>query len=296
MTLRAALYCRVSTEEQAMEGYSIDAQKEKLEAFCSFSVNDQGEDAYTVVKTYVDEGYSGKKDRNRPGYCKMLEEISEWDAIIVLKMDRIHRNTRNFMNMMDLLNRRGKQFVSATEDLDTSNATGRFVMSMIQSIAQLESEQIGERTYVGMRQKAETIENTEDSSRTMGFTAPFGYRLEEGELTEEPDELNQVAWMFDACIRGESMSSIADSLNHSNVRTRRGNRWTNISVAAVLHNPIYAGFVRWQELRYRHYAAVAVDVKTFNKVQMITASRVKDPSKRNPMLLNEEGVPDMGSA
>ncbi len=295
MTLKAAIYCRVSTEEQAVEGYSIDAQKERLEAFCSFSVNEQGEDAFTIAKVYADEGYSGKT-ANRPGYRRMMEEISEWDAIVVLKMDRIHRNSRNFMNMMDLLNRRGKQFVSATEDLDTSNAIGRFVMSMIQNIAQLESEQIGERTYMGMRQKAETLDNSAESSRTMGFSAPFGYRLADGELVEVPDELEQVSWMFDACIRGESMSSIAESLNHSNVHTRRNNRWTNISVAAILHNPIYAGFIRWQELRRRHYAAVAVDVDTFNRVQRITASRVRDPAKRKPVLLDEECVSELGSA
>ena len=76
MTLRAALYCRVSTEEQAIEGYSIDAQKEKLEAFCSFAVNDDGEDAYAVTKVYLDEGFSGKRE-NRPGYRQMMNEMSE---------------------------------------------------------------------------------------------------------------------------------------------------------------------------------------------------------------------------
>lgn len=294
MTLRAALYCRVSTEEQAMEGYSIDAQKERLEAFCSFSVNDDGEDAFSIAKVYVDDGYTGK-NTNRPGYRRMMEEISEWDAIIVLKMDRIHRNSRNFMNMMDLLDRKGKQFVSATDDLDTSNAVGRFVMMMIQNIAQLESEQIGERTYVGMRQKAETMDGLPGSG-TMGFSAPFGYRLSDGELTDEPDELEQVSWMFDAYLRGETFSSIAEALNHSNVRTRRGNRWTALSVSAVLHNPIYAGFIRWQELRYRHHAATAVDAETFDRVQILISERTRDPAKRNPELLREYGIPDAGSA
>ena len=293
MTLRAALYCRVSTEEQAMEGYSIDAQKERLEAFCSFSVDEQGNDAFAIAKVYVDEGYSGRKD-NRPGYRRMMEEIDQWDAIIVLKMDRIHRNSRNFMNMMDQLNRRGKQFVSATEDLDTSNATGRFVMSMIQSIAQLESEQIGERTYLGMRQKAETMENVPGANRTMGFTAPFGYRLDDGDLVEEPDELEQVSVMFDSYLSGESVSEISDGLNRSRVRTRRGNAWTNLSVAAVLHNPIYAGYIRWQELRYRHYAGIAVDAETFNRVQLMMASKTRDPAKRNPELLPIEA--ETGSA
>ena len=181
MTAKAAVYCRVSTEEQALAGYSIDAQKERLTAYCSFSLDDSGNEAYEIFRFYVDDGYSGKS-QNRPAYRRMIEEIDEWDVIIVLKMDRIHRNSRNFMNMMDLLNRKGKQFVSATEELDTSNAMGRFVMTMIQNIAQLESEQIGERTFMGMRQKAETIENVPGSSRTMGFSPPFGYRLEDGNL------------------------------------------------------------------------------------------------------------------
>ncbi len=294
MTLRTAVYCRVSTEEQAVEGYSIDAQKEKLEAFCSFSVNDQGEE-YSIVDFYVDEGFSGK-NTNRPEYRRMIDEIDRWDVMVVLKMDRIHRNSRNFMNMMDLLNRRGKQFVSATEDLDTSNAMGRFVMSMIQNIAQLESEQIGERTFMGMRQKAETMSNSPGNNRTMGFQAPFGYRLDDGNLMACESELEEVSGMFLRCLEGDTLESIADGLNRSDVKTRRRRAWTKISVSAVLHNPIYAGYIRWQELTYRHYAGTAVDIPTFNRVQEVLAGRVRDPSKRVLALLPEGGGSDLGSA
>ena len=295
MTLRAAVYCRVSTEEQAQEGYSIDAQKERLEAFCSFSVNDQGEDAYSIHKFYVDEGFSGK-NANRPGYRQMMDEISEWDAIIVLKMDRIHRNSRNFMNMMDQLNRKGKQFVSATEDLDTSNAMGRFVMSMIQSIAQLESEQIGERTFMGMRQKAETMDNEPGKSQTMGFTPPFGYRFEDGNLESDTFELSQVSYMFERCVNGVSIADIVNDLNHSDAKPHGGGKWTKFNVSAILHNPIYAGYIRWQELTYRHYADTAVDVKVFNRAQTHMASRVRDPAKRNVNLLPDTGSIELGSA
>lgn len=286
MSLRAAIYCRVSTEEQADEGYSIEAQKEKLTSFCSFSVNDRGEDAFTVSGYYVDDGYSGRSTA-RPGYQKMMSEIDQWDAIVVFKMDRIHRNSRNFMNMMDTLGRKGKQFVSATEDLDTSNAIGRFVMAMIQNIAQLESEQIGERTYMGMRQKAETMDNGIDLSRTMGLSPPFGYGFDDGNLVGIPSELDEVSGMFVDCLNGESMESIADGLNRSGVRTHRGNRWSKVSVSNILHNPVYAGYLRWEELLYHHNADTAVDVSSFDEVQRRIASRIRDPTKRRVELLSE---------
>src|SRR5207247_3167901 len=87
-------------------------------------------------------------------FSRVLFRSDRWDAILVIKMDRIHRNARNFMEMMDQLGEWEKDFVSATESLDTSTAMGRFVMDIIQRIAQLESEQIGERVKMGMSQKA----------------------------------------------------------------------------------------------------------------------------------------------
>src|SRR5437879_12482756 len=84
----------------------------------------------------------------------MMAERDQWDALLVIKMDRIHRNSRNFMEMMENLQEWGKDFVSASESLDTSTAMGRFDMDIMQRIAQLESEQIGERVKMGMTQKA----------------------------------------------------------------------------------------------------------------------------------------------
>jgi len=137
-----AVYIRVSTEEQAKEGYSLSAQQKILEEFCSYS-------DYEIYKIYIDDGFSGRNTR-RPAYREMMADIEHWDSILVLKMDRIHRNTRNFLEMMDVLQKKGKNFKSKSEKLDTTTAMGNFVMRLIQSIAQLESEQIGERTFDGM--------------------------------------------------------------------------------------------------------------------------------------------------
>lgn len=215
--MRAAIYVRVSTEEQAAEGYSIGAQKEMLQDYCIV-------EGWEVAGVYEDDGYSGRSVK-RPAYQRMMSEMDSWDVLLVIKMDRIHRNSRNFMNMMEVLSKHGKMFVSQSEALDTTNALGRFVVDMIQRLAQLESEQIGERTYMGMREKAETLDKAEEGKRTMGFTPPFGYRLENGGLEEEPDELPVVSRMFSEYLSGSSMDEISWSLGREGILTRRGNPW-----------------------------------------------------------------------
>ena len=275
--MRAAIYVRVSTEEQAAEGYSIGAQKEMLQDYCIV-------EGWEVAGVYEDDGYSGRSVK-RPAYQRMMSEIDSWDVLLVIKMDRIHRNSRNFMNMMEVLSKHGKMFVSQSEALDTTNALGRFVVDMIQRLAQLESEQIGERTYMGMREKAETLDKAEEGKRTMGFTPPFGYRLENGGLEEEPDELPIVSRMFSEYLGGSTMDEISWSLGREGILTRRGNPWNKRNMSTVLHNPVYAGYMRWEDVLIRHHARTAVSIEEFNRTQELMASKVRDPSKRNVFLI-----------
>lgn len=274
---RVAVYARVSTEEQAAEGYSLDAQKQLLLDYCIC----QGWD---VAAVYEDDGFSGRTDK-RPAYQRMMAEMGSWDVLLVVKMDRIHRNSRNFMAMMDLLERRGKKFVSSSESLDTTNALGRFVVDMIQRLAQLESEQIGERTHMGMREKAETIDPDGAGKRTMGFTPPYGYSLERGELVEDPEELDVVRRMFSEYSEGSTAEQICYRLNMEGVTTRRGNAWNRRNLGNILHNPVYAGYMRWEELMIPHRAGTAVTPEEYNRVQEEMASRVRDPSRRGVRLV-----------
>ena len=273
--IRAALYARVSTEEQAINGYSLDAQLEKMRAFCI--VHD-----YEVAEEYVDDGFSGKAYRNRPAYMHMFspEEMKRWDILIVLKLDRIHRNSKNFMEMMERLKRQGKDFVSTFEKFNTSTAVGRFALDTIQRIAQLESEQIGERTYIGMREKAET------NGGVMGFTPPIGYGLDNGELFVIDEEFELVQDIFSMYLSGMAITDIAYNLNREGRLTRKGNPWNKYNLGTVLHNPVYAGYMRWEDTRQRHNAQPVVSIEEFNQVQMMFASKIRDPAKRNPELLS----------
>ncbi len=277
---RAAVYARVSTDEQAVSGYSLDAQLEMLRDFCEvFDMEIAGE--------YVDDGYSGTNIR-RPAYRKMFspEERVKWDAVVVIKMDRIHRNSKNFMLMIEDLSKHGQSFFSTTERIDTTTAFGRFAMDVIQRIAQLESEQIGERTKFGMEQKAD------QSDGIMGFQPPYGYGVADGKLIPVENEQKAVRSIFDMYISGMTLDDIAESLNSSFIRTKKGNRWNKFNIRNILHNPVYAGFMRWEDHLIEHDSVRPVTAEEFNLVQRTMSGKARRQGKKEPLLLrcNDECV------
>ncbi len=234
MPARAALYARVSTEDQAREGFSLEAQIEKLRSYCTAR-------EWTIAGEYIDDGVSGRTVK-RPAYALMMEDRDTWDTILVLKMDRIHRNSRNFMEMMDRLRGWGKEFTSMQESLDTGTAMGRFVMDIIQRIAQLESEQIAERVYMGMEQKAKAQQGS------LGAPAPYGYRNLEGRLVVHEPQATRVREVFRRALGEEPMAWIAERLNRLGTRTNRGRTWSVWSIRYILRNPVYAGYTRWDNV------------------------------------------------
>lgn len=262
---RVAIYTRVSTEDQAKEGFSLDAQMEKLRAYCSAR-------SWKIVKEYVDNGYSGR-DINRPAYKKMMEEIDEWDMLLVMKMDRIHRNSKNFMMMMENLNEKGKEFVSMTESLDTSTAMGRFVMDIIQRIAQLESEQIGERVYVGMRQKAK------DGKGMLGSPPPYGYEYKDGKLVEVKDEIVVVKKIYEMYLDGKSLEDITRWLENQGIKTKRGGKWDKKTVSRILSNPIYCGLIEWEDIIASGDHSSIISIEEFNKIQKMKYERAHRKGK-----------------
>lgn len=274
--IHAALYARVSTEEQADQGYSLAAQLQMLRDFCEvFEMDIAGE--------YVDDGYSGTNTR-RPAYRRMFspDERQRWDALVVIKMDRIHRNSKNFMLMIEDLSKNGQSFFSTTERIDTTTAVGRFAMDVIQRIAQLESEQIGERTKFGMIQKAEQKDGI------MGFQPPYGYSIADGELISIPEEQIVVKRIFGSYLENSTLDEIASELNSSFIRTRNGNQWNKYNLRNILHNPVYAGYMHWEEHLIGHHADCPVSVDEYNQVQRLMASKTRGAKKNLPILLDVE--------
>jgi DNA invertase Pin-like site-specific DNA recombinase len=251
--MKVAIYLRVSTTEQAKEGYSLGAQLERLRNYCKAR-------EWDVAKEYIDDGHSGRSIK-RPAYQKMMAEKDEWDMILVVKMDRIHRNSKNFMEMMDNLRKWEKEFSSMQESLDTSTAMGRFVVDIIQRIAQLESEQIGERVYVGMKQKAST------EGGILGFAHPYGYDYVDGELRIKKEEAEAVKLIFELYLQGNGTTSIAEELDRLEYKTKRGGIWSARTIGKILKNPIYCGYMKWEKEIYKGTHEAIISPKDYNDVQ-----------------------------
>jgi len=274
LVVKVAIYTRVSTDDQALEGFSLPAQRERLKAYC----DSQG---WTIYNIYEDDGHSGRKIK-RPGYQQMLKERENWDMILVLKMDRIHRNSRNFMEMMDNLHKWGKEFSSMQESLDTSTAMGRFVVDIIQRIAQLESEQIGERVYAGMKQKAKTV------GGPLGKHTPFGYDRSNGEYIINENESEVVRIIFKKYLEGKTTQEIANDLNSKKIQTKNSNKWKKQSISWILRNPIYCGFNYWDGILERAEHPRIIKASIFNDVQMRLLERIKNiPSGYESIIIPE---------
>ncbi len=169
MCMKTAVYVRVSTEEQVKEGYSISAQKERLDAY----IKSQG---WELVSYYVDEGVSAK-DTNRPELQRMLKNIEEGfiDVVLVYRLDRLTRSVLDLYQLLESFEKNGCHFKSATEVYDTTTAIGRLFITLVAALAQWERENLGERVRMGMTQKVREGE-------WHGSTPPYGYQLDNGSL------------------------------------------------------------------------------------------------------------------
>src|SRR2546421_4593383 len=188
----------------------------------------------------------------------------------------MHVSTSKCMQNKERCEDCGPPSVYSTERRDRRPGMGRFVMDIIQRIAQLESEQIGERVYMGMSQKAK------EGPGILGFHPPLGYDLAEGRLVPNEREAPLVREMFTRCGEGRTLEEIAVGLNQDGYRTKRDTEWTPVKVYRILHNPVYAGFLRWDGIVRRAEHEPVVTVETFNAAQKGLRSRALLSNARSP--------------
>lgn len=222
-TPKAIGYVRVSTEEQAAEGLSLAAQRAKLAAYAA--LHDMG-----LAAVLADEGLSGKRADNRPGLQEALRKLraGEAQALVVLKLDRLSRSTRDVLDLVDNSDREGWSLHSISEKLDTSSAAGRFVVTILAALAQMEREQIGERT-------AATMAHMRAQGLRVG-AIPFGYDLApDGRmLVANAAEQSIIREVRALLAQGLSRRRVAQRLNARGLRTKQGRPWTHVQVGRTL--------------------------------------------------------------
>ena len=270
--MKVAVYVRVSTEEQAREGYSISAQKERLTAYCM----SQG---WEIVNFYVDDGYSAK-NMDRPELKRMLKHIQEGiiECVLVYRLDRLTRSVLDLYKLLELFEKHNCKFKSATEVYDTTTAMGRMFITIVAALAQWERENLGERVRMGMQEKAR-------QGKWVPNQAPYGYDidLENDKLTINAFEASVVRRIFDLYLSGMGTSKIAATLNQEGIKTKNNAIWRSFSIRYILRNPLYAGKIRWNvrvnndqyfEVKTEAVPAI-ISEETFAKVQKILDARKK---------------------
>lgn len=253
---KVALYIRVSTQEQAQEGYSIGEQKERLVAYCK--AHD-----WIIVNIYVDGGYSGA-NLNRPGIQSLIAEIKNFDVVLVYKLDRLSRSQRDTLYLIEeIFLPNNVDFVSMLESFDTSLPLGRAMIGLLAVFAQLEREQIKERTFMGRVARAKS------GLYHGGCYIPIGYNYEDGKLLVNVYEAEQVKKIFRLYLEGLSYEAIASTLSKEGYQTRYSNYSSWSTVRRILMNPIYTGRLSFGEVIVDNAHEAIISKEQFKKVQDI---------------------------
>jgi len=277
--METAIYARVSTEEQAQEGFSIRAQQQKLKEYAN--VKD-----WSVYDIYIDEGISGKNIVQRPAITRMIADIKagQVENVLVFKIDRLTRSTADLVYLIDLFKEYDCAFNSLTESIDTSTASGRMFIKIIGIFAEFERENIAERTRVGFERKAREGYTNAAKCVSYGYDKAKGQKVQ----TINEGEAENVRAIFDMYVnQGMSQSGIAKSLNLRGISTKNKSFWTPSAVHSVLRNCNYIGNVRYAmrepsrnfETEGRHEAIVSEAL--YNEAQiLIDKNSIYTPTKR----------------
>lgn len=231
---KACVYIRVSTQEQANEGFSIEEQ----ERMCKAAIESKG---WSYVGTYSDPGISGRT-MNRPGLQDMIKDINNHkiEAVVIYKLDRLSRKQRDTMTIIeDIFLQNDIALISLNETLDTSTPWGRAMIGILSSFNQMESENIQIRTMMGREAKVK-------EGGYAGGKPPIGYRADNGELVIVPEEAEIVRLVFKLRAEGGTMIGIADELNKRGYRTKKGKEFKHSAVQTILNNEeTYRGHYRY---------------------------------------------------
>ena len=233
------LYMRVSTEDQAREGFSLPEQKERLEAYCKFK-------GFVIKDYYTDAGISVKTGNYRPEFERLKEDIKskKINTIIALKQDRITRSIFDWEELMRFLEENDAYLDCVNDDINTTNANGKMVSRILMSVSQQEIERTSERTKVGL---AGAIKQGH-----IPHQAPLGYKHENKKLVIDHLTKDVVIRIFELYHKGMSYQKISTLFNKEQVLGKTN--WRDSSIVAILENEIYKGdFVHGKRTKHPTY-------------------------------------------
>ncbi len=267
--MKAALYVRVSSDEQARDGVSLDAQQRDLIAYC------RSQD-WSVADIYRDEGWSGK-NLDRPAVQRLLADARKggFGIVLVWKVDRLTRRLSDLLHVLqDVLDPAGIGFRSARESFDTTTPLGKAMLHLLGVFAELERENIRERVRMARKELA-------TQGRWAGGRAPFGYRWDGPRLEVDDAAAPHVREIFAMAARGHGLRTICAAMQERGAPHPWGAAWNHVAVARILSSRAYLGEVvhlgAWQP--GRHDPLVTVDA--WERANAVRATHANRPSHRS---------------
>ena len=282
-SIRVAVYSRVSSQEQASEGTSLDFQAGQLIGYCQL----QG---WTIMNSYVDPGFTGK-DGERPGLQRLLTDakLGLFDKMVVFKLDRLARNLSLLLEIEKTLKEHGITLISMKESVDTSTPTGKMAFSLFGVVSEWDRANIVERTRNGRLQRYK-------EGCWGGGKSPYGYSYDKKtrKLIINESEARVVRRMYSEYVNGKSLFAISQGLNQDHIppRAKRSQGWWQTAVRQVLLNPVYRG----TEVVNRHaHISLINSMDLSNAIMMSVPSLVSEQEwhiAQNRMQANKHVKPN----
>ena len=258
-----ALYPRVSGLEQAQEGYSIGEQIERMKKFCEAK-------GWTVYKIYTDAGFTGA-NMERPGLQEMIKdaEAGKLDMVLVYKLDRLSRSQKDVLYLVeDVFDKHDVFFSSMTENFDTSTPFGKAMLGMLAVFAQLEREQIRERTMMGKKARAEKGKWHGGSTQPIGYD----YSVEDDMLYINEYEAMQIRDIADLFLKRTPVKTIETICEEKGYKHKHG-KWSAKTIKKLLASPLYIGMIKDGDDLFQGIHEPIFDQATFDEIQAVFNER-----------------------
>ena len=257
---KVAIYIRVSTQEQNESGYSVGEQKERLLSYCKAK-------DLAVYEIYIDGGYSGST-LDRPAIQKLKADIKNFDMVLVYKLDRLSRSQ---FDILDLIEKtflpNDIDFISLSESFDTSTPFGRAMIGILGVFAQLEREQIKERTSMGRKARAK------EGKWHGGIGPPVGYDYIDGKLIPNEYEAPQIRMIFEMVADSKSNEEIINALNAEGYTTKYGGWKDTSKISRLIGRNVYLGTITYVDVVTENAHEPLVSLELFEKANGIKEQR-----------------------
>lgn len=267
--LEAAIYIRVSTIEQADEGYSLAAQEKILRDYCMSH-------GYEVYDVYAGKGISAKDIAHRPQMQRLLADAKQhrFDAIIVWKLTRFTRSMTDLCTTCESLDRIGIKFISLSETFDSTTSAGRMMRNILGTVAQWEREVISDNVKLALE------ERTKSGKITFAYMLGYDVSPDRTTVSINEDEAAKVRWIFEEYLKSPNIYGVARKAREHNLTGKHGVLFSSSAIDRILSNFSYCGYFSWHNTPIKASFPPIISAEEYNKVQSIIAYRGKKLGRR----------------